>query len=181
IGLYIAFVKLAPDIPLSEQWSHYINPFNNFFFYVMGVFIYYNLKDVTIPNLLLTGMIVISVLLFMLLPFEGNQIHLVTGIPRIIFIVISFLIVVVFYKINIQLPALVERPLTSLGIATYGIYLLHPVVYTYLQFIFVKLHIHASSYMLFGIVVLCTIALSLVSYHYVELKFIALGKKLFSK
>jgi len=67
-------------------------------------------------------------LLFVFIPIENHQIILVTGLNRVVFSIISFLIVFCFFKIESQNENLFQKGLSQMGVATYGIYLLHPIV-----------------------------------------------------
>ena len=179
VGLYFAFALLDPYLTLTEQWAIYVNPFNNFFLYVMGIFIYYNFKDINIKpkfNLLL---LLSAVLFFSLLPFEGDSMIIVSGVGRIVFVVISFFIVLSFYKLEITLPTFLNTTLETFGIATYGVYLIHPIVYSYLKVLLEKLNIY-SSFSIFTSTVLLTIVFSILSYNLFEKRLIIIGKKLTS-
>lgn len=138
IGLFFAFYLLNTNINLPEQWALYVNPFNNLFLYVMGIAIYYNFRYININTTLNIILLLVAISLFCLLPFEGNQISIVSGIGRIIFVILSFIIVLCFYKLKINLSNILSNTLEIFGIATYGVYLIHPVVYTYLNFLLKK-------------------------------------------
>lgn len=177
VGLYFAFVLLDPSISVSNQWKLYVNPFNNFFLYVMGFAIFYNFRDKEINQKYNLAILVLSILLFCFLPFEGNQITIVSGIGRIVFVSISFLIVLCFYKMKITLPDIISNSLETFGIATYGVYLLHPVIYKYEKFIFKAIGLNNLT-LLYISVVVSTVILSVISYRYFELKMIGIGKSL---
>lgn len=177
IGLFFAFNLLDKNIPLPKQWSVYVNPFNNFFLYVMGIAIFYNFKDLQIKLNLNLGLLFIAITLFSFIPFQGNQISIVTGIGRIVFSMLSFVIVLCFYKLDVNLPLLFSKPLETFGIATYGIYLIHPVVYLYCVYFFQKIQIE-NDFLLLAIVIVSTITLAILSYNFFELKFMKVGKKI---
>ncbi len=128
---FFAFNLLNPNTRLSDQWALYVNPFNNLFLYVMGIAIFYNFREVNINSMLNIILLIIAVSLFCLLPFEGDQISIVSGIGRLIFTLLSFTIVLCFYKLKINLPSFLSNALETFGIATYGVYLIHPIVYLY--------------------------------------------------
>lgn len=175
VGLYFAFGLLDPSISVSNQWKLYVNPFNNFFLYVMGFAIFYNFRDKEINQTYNLAILVLSILLFCFLPFEGNQITIVSGIGRIVFVSISFIIVLCFYKMKITLPDIISNSLETFGIATYGVYLLHPVIYKYEKFIFKAIGLNNLT-LLYISVVVSTVILSVISYKYFELKMIGIGK-----
>jgi exopolysaccharide production protein ExoZ len=176
VGLFFAFFLLDPLRTLSDQWAIYVNPFNNLFLYVMGIGMFYNFKDVNVETKINSMALVITVLLFCFLPFEGDQIVIVAGIGRIVFVLLSLSIVFCFYKMKIKLPSLLSYSLELLGLATYGVYLIHPIVY----FSFFNLIEIKNDLLAFVVVPLLTIIISIISYKIFELKFITLGKKLTS-
>lgn len=173
IGLYFAFHLIDAESNLSNQWSIYVNPFNNLFLYVMGIGMYYNLKDLKIKNGISIGILIIACLLFSFLPVKDDLINVVVGINRLVFVFLSFVIVFCFYKMEIKLPKILGDSLENLGIATYGVYILHPIVY-----IGVRSLLLTNVYLNFGLVSIITIFSSIFLYNFFEIKFIKLGKTL---
>jgi exopolysaccharide production protein ExoZ len=177
VGLVFSIQLLENQYPLSEQWDIYINPLNNLFLYVMGVGIYYNFKDTKVDQGINAIMLLIAIGLFCFLPFDGDQVVLVTGIGRFVFVILSFVIVFCFYKLNIQINFFARKILEKFGLATYGVYLFHPIVLMYSKFLARKVGFnHATG--LFVAVSIITIVVSVMSYEWFESKFIKLGKSL---
>jgi exopolysaccharide production protein ExoZ len=176
IGLIFAFFILNPQQKLSDQWSNYVNPFNNLFLYIMGIFIYYNFKDVNIKPFINKFLLMIATLLFFFLPFKGDQISVLTGFGRLIYILLSFIIVLCFYKLNTNLPDFLTKILGAFGEATYGVYLIHPVIFTYVKYILGNAGL-TNNIFLFFIVITLTILISIFSYKYFEVPLIKLGKR----
>jgi exopolysaccharide production protein ExoZ len=170
IGILFAFYFLDSKIVLSTQWAMYVNPFNNLFLYIIGISMYYNFKDVSINNSINMLILLIVIALFCFLPFSGDQILIVTGLGRIIFVLLSTIIVFCFYKIRIKLPLFIASIFEGLGLATYGIYLIHPVVYMFMLKI-------ENDFIYFSLISIVTVVLSILSYKFFEIKFINLGKK----
>jgi exopolysaccharide production protein ExoZ len=180
IALYFAFVTLKPEVSLANQWITYINPFNNLFLYSAGIAIYYNTKLLS-PNKQTIGTafaLLMAVLAFY--PVSGDQINIVTGFNRIVFLASSILLVIVFFKNTVALPSIISSSLTKLGEVTYGVYLLHPIVYDIISLVFKKLKINHNPYVYMGLTIVLTIILALVSYQILEKPLIRLGKKLTS-
>ncbi len=170
VGIYFAFYALDSSKSLSDQWQTYINPFNNFFLYACGLALYYNFHEVSMKNMA-NVLVVISLAILCFYPVSGDQINITTGVNRVVFALASIALTLGFYKLEIDLPDWFAKPLANLGEATYGVYLLHPVIYAFAN----KL-IHNP--------VICVITTSVVtiiaaniSYHIYEKKFIKLGKK----
>lgn len=178
VAFIFAFFLLDPQKSLSEEWTTYINPFNNIFLYVAGIAIYYNLKNVNIKSSVLLMLFGISLAIFMFYPVDGDKIAIVTGINRIIFLFSSIILVVSFYKFLSYdiVPKGIQYPLEQFGIATYGVYLLHPIVNTYIGYILKKLDVE-NSVMLFVVVVILTIAIAIASFNLFEKKIMIFGKK----
>ena len=177
IGLLFAFHFMKTDMSISDQWALYVNPFNNLFLYVMGIAIFYNFREIKISTALNFTVLIIAVLLFCFLPYKGNQMAIVSGHGRVVFIILSFIIVLCFYKLNIRLPGFLSITLETFGMATYGVYLVHPIVYYYVVTMMNKLNIQGDA-MIYGFVAAITIITSILSYKFFELKMIKLGKKL---
>lgn len=170
VGMYFAFSALDPNKPLADQWNTYINPFNNFFLYACGLAMYFNFHDVSMKNIA-NILIVVSIAIFCLYPVAGDQINITTGVNRIIFALASIALTLGFYKLELNIPSLISKPLANLGEATYGVYLLHPVVYIFVNKVTEDPIICAST------TVIVTIIAANLSYQFYEKRFIKIGKK----
>ncbi len=178
IGLYFAFSLLDANHDIASQWSLYVNPFNNLFLYVAGIAIYYNLHDLRIKPAVVNLVLVAAILIFIIVPFKGNHIVIVTGPGRIVFVLLSLIFVIMFYKMRLNLPKVITISLENLGIATYGVYLIHPVIYLYLRPYFPKFPDITSLYLLFCTVSVVTVAFSIILYRTFEFRFINMGKRI---
>lgn len=172
IGLYFAFYKLDQSQDLSAQWSIYINPFNNLFFYVCGVMLYFNFHQTNI-TIYAPWLILLSVFVFIFFPVSGNQIQIVAGINRIVFSIASIILVFGVYKLEVNSVNWLAKTLGIFGRLTYGIYLLHPIAY-----MSIKIFWGISGFNCMILSVLITILMASASYKYYEIPFIKLGKKL---
>jgi peptidoglycan/LPS O-acetylase OafA/YrhL len=177
IGLLFAFHFMTPGLSISDQWSLYVNPFNNLFLYVMGIAIFYNFREIQISRRLNFILLIISLLLFCFLPYQGNQSAIISGHGRVVFVFLSFMIVLCFYKMNVRLPGFLSLTLGTFGMATYGVYLVHPIVYYYVVTLMGKLNIQGAELIYISVAVI-TVFISVLSYKWFELKMIKLGKKL---
>jgi exopolysaccharide production protein ExoZ len=177
-ALYIAFGALSPARTLAEQWLTYIHPANNLILYLLGVGLFYNCGNVKLPSWAALGAILFGVIVFLGVAFRGDLILVVTGWPRIVFCCASALVVLGFYKLQIELPSLLSRPLVALGAATYGVYLLHPLVYQVYGAVTRGLKLPESAPATISITVVVTIAVSLLVYERLEAPLIRLGKRL---
>ena len=127
--LYFAFVKLNPNLTLSEQWKNYVNPLNQVFLFLGGFLIGFFFHNTKIKNSIISTLIILSALIFTFYPATGDTINIVTGYNRLIFTFCCFLICFCFYKLTFKFPEFIHRPLTLLGEASYSVYLLHPIIY----------------------------------------------------
>lgn len=171
LGAYFAYFLIDSDLPLSKQWSTYINPFNNLFLYVSGIAIYYNLSTKEFSNIILIGGFILTLSVFVFVPFT-DQIGIATGNLRFLYCALSILFVIIFYKYRTNKIKLIGKAFEQFGIATYGVYLLHSVVFMYLKKI-----IPLSSMFVTITSVVITIMLALMSYYWFETRIARLGKK----
>lgn len=178
--LYFAFIKLSPALTLSEQWKNYINPLNQIFLFLGGFFIGFFLKNIILKNYIIFPLLIGGIALFIFYPVSGDQINLVIGTNRLVFTSVCFLICICFYKLSVQLPKLIHKPLTLLGEASYSVYLIHPIIWSITS---IASHI-ISEYIIpipqsvrLSLSVLLTLVTSYYVYQYFEKYFVKLGKK----
>lgn len=69
------------------------------------------------------------------------------------------------------------RFLEKIGLSTYGIYILHPIIYQYEKFLFNLIHFNNTT-IIFIVVSITTVIISYISFKIVESKFIEIGKKI---
>jgi len=172
IGAVFAFRLLDTSATLASQWGTYVNPFNNLFLYTAGVAVFYNATGPAWPRVAALGAIAVSMTVFVFYPASGDQITIVTGANRFVFSAASVLLVLGFFKSGFSLGRLLGTPLLQLGLATYGVYLLHPIVRELVRL--------AAPDLAPTAVIALTIALTLLVswflYHRFELPMMKLGK-----
>src|SRR5690606_31303561 len=78
-------------------------------------------------------LILISFLVLVFYPVSGDQINIISGINRVVFALASILLTLGFYKLEIDLPVWLSKPFANLGEATYGVYLLHPILFMFVN------------------------------------------------
>lgn len=176
VGMLFSFHWLVPSRDLSSQWRTYINPFNNFFLFAFGMALFYNFRSTSVPRKWRLPLFLAPIVIFFLAPAAGDQITIVTGIGRVVFSIISVLITFAFYKCPPILPRLIGNLFEQFGMATYGIYLLHPIV---IGFVSPLVRGHGNLAVVFTVVAITT-SLSLLLFKYLESPMIAAGKKLTS-
>lgn len=176
--LYFAFVKLNPNLTLSEQWKDYVNPLNQVFLFLSGFLIGFFLHNIKIKNSIIISFLLFGIVLFTFYPTTGDTINIVTGINRLVFTSCCFIICICFYKLTFKFPDFIHKPLTLLGEASYSVYLLHPIVWKltgissgiFRRHIF---YIHESVSLILSVVL--TLIISYYVYQYFEKYFMKLG------
>lgn len=176
IALVFAFHLLNPEVSLAKQWEVYVNPLNNLFFYVSGIWLYFSFNRLKINMQLNFAILMVSLGILIAMPTLGNQITLVSGLNRVVYAFFAITLVFTFYKNRQALPPLIQKIFQIIGESTYGIYLLHPIVYSYLGLIAKKMG-PISSPLLFIITSVLTIFLAYGSFLFIEKPMIQLGKK----
>jgi len=178
IGIFFAFNIFNPNVTLEEQWIMYINPLNNLFFYIAGIAIFYNLKNRNFPTdkFIYTALSIISILIFIFYPIYGDRVNLIVGVNRIALSLASIILVISFYKFPLTVPRICSYPLKHLGIATYGVYLFHPIVFQSIRFIIPQLK--TAPVFIFIISTVLTISVALLSFNFFEKPIMKIGKKM---
>lgn len=178
VGLVFSHDLLSTGAALAAQWATYINPFNNLFLYCCGIGLYYNAHSLRATRFECAAALGLAVAVFVFYPVQGDTIHIVTGTARIAFCVASVLAVLAFYKYPASVHPWLLGPLTQLGVMTYGVYLLHPVVWQTLSPLYARM---GAGFMPVGaitVTVVLTLTIAWVCYHFFELPMIRLGKRL---
>ena len=175
VGLWFSHYALDAKVSLSSQWLVYINPLNNLFFYVSGIAIVYNFRAVKFKSVNIALMLFMSFLFFLFYPAGGDQINIATGNSRVVFSIASILMVLAVYKTALEIPKAMNYIFTSVGLATYSIYLLHPIINGIVH-IKIKEGSVSSGFEYVISVALLTILISMIVYHFLEKPFIKLGR-----
>jgi peptidoglycan/LPS O-acetylase OafA/YrhL len=165
--IYFSFFIFNVNSTIGEQWKTYVNPFNqiHFFFggYIMGLlFMKRNTNKILSRILLFIGL-----LLFCFYPVQGDRIHLVTGMNRIVFIAVCFMITYGVYKDDYKLTGFVKRGLLFLGEASYSIYLLHQIVFFCVNGVNTKF-LHFNKSLVIALSVASTFAAAYIVYTFFE-------------
>jgi peptidoglycan/LPS O-acetylase OafA/YrhL len=178
LGLYFGLVLMKPDSNLADQWQTYIHPANNLCFYTVGLALYFNLHDARIKPSMSVALVLLATTLFAAWPVHGDLIRVVIGTERIVFFVASAMLVFGFYKLAGSPPSWIARPLAAMGVATYGVYLLHPLVYGLVELVARRWRWLGEPAPAIGATVAFTILVALVLYERFEAPLIRLGKRL---
>lgn len=178
ITIYFGFWVLDDTQSLASQWHLYIHPLNNLAFYCAGVALFYNASRFSIPQPFVIPLMLITIISFTAWPANGDLIATVTGFNRIAFFVITVTFVLSVYKLTVSPHRLITGSLTTFGFATYGIYLLHPIVHSFLKVLNSQLSINPTPWLISIATIVLTLYAATLSYKWVELPLILLCKRL---
>jgi peptidoglycan/LPS O-acetylase OafA/YrhL len=176
-AIVVATSILTPTETLSAQWEAYIQPWNNFGLYSSGIALFFWARDATWRPWIAPILILVASGLFVFTPAAGDLIALVVGWPRLLLCLASVLVVLGFFRLQQRPPAFITRPLGALGVATYGVYLLHPLVYAVVKGVLSAVGA-AAPWLIVLLTVVVTCPLALVVYERFEAPFIRLGRSL---
>ncbi len=179
LQIFFAFFIINSNKNLSEQWHFYTNPLNQIFFFWAGIMLCKMFYEIRISKLINTAIGVIGLLLLLFYPSNIENINLVTGVNRIIFTISCIMICLFFYKIQYQLPSILDKGLAFLGRASYSVYLLHPIVYAVVKAslkILSKNFVLSESYLI-TVSIIATLCTSHFVYKYFETYFINAGRR----
>lgn len=175
LGFYFSYVVFDPNQKLIAQWHHYTNPLNQVFLFLGGFILGYIFEKHRFKLMVNLLLLTVGVVIFIFWPAQGDQIDLVSGTNRIIFSLSCLLISLAFFKIEINIPTIIQKSLSMLGEASYSVYLLHPIVYLVFNF-FNKRILHFSKINTIFIASVLTITCSYLTYIYFEKYFMKLAK-----
>ena len=183
IGFGISFYAMNPAVPLAEQWSVYINPLNQLYFFAVGTAIGVMAikQQQHISSVWLALAFGAAWLLFAFWPVGEDQIFLVTGFERILFSLLCFAFCYVAAVWKKPFHPFAASALGYLGVTSYSIYLLHPIIFKAANYInqLGKFGLPVGV-VAFGIAMPLTLIAAGMSYKFLEKPFMRLGKKWFS-
>lgn len=136
LGIFFSFFILDGSKNLATQWSWYVNPFNQAYFFLAGMAIgkwgrVYSLRKET--GYFLVAMIALIFWLYPVASEDGGGLAaLISGYERVVFSLLSIFFVWLVYVINPVFKSVLGRTLAFLGCGCYSIYLMHPIVAMYL-------------------------------------------------
>jgi peptidoglycan/LPS O-acetylase OafA/YrhL len=173
--VYTSFYTLAVFPELNKvSWSIYINPLNQIFLFLSGILIGHFTQYKYFSQLFVSLLLLISLLIFVFYPVYGEAISLIKGTPRMVYTILCIIICFCFYKLEYKLPTHANNMLGGLGEISYGLYLLHPLVWKILEENnFFNLPV-VGRFILAGIL---SIIISYIVYQKFEKYFISIGRR----
>lgn len=177
VFFYFAFHIITPKFQLTNQWRNYTNPLNQFLFFISGVLIGSFVKPDSLTKISSISLITFSLIIFTMIPVNGNSVRLVIGTNRLFFSVSCLLICIGFFKTS-RFLSFFDIPLSLLGKSSYSLYLLHPLIYAVIKTFFSLTLIHkviSSTFCEILISIIFSIFISNLSYKYFESFFIKIS------
>jgi len=184
IYFYFSSYLLIPTQTLAQQWTTYINPFNQAFLFFIGVSIGIMRKTHgSADNLYPTITLIFACIAFIYWPADGNQINIVTGFNRVFFTFTCGVACWAVLNLNLESKKYITSILKFIGDISYSAYLLHGVAFFYtskylLPLIYSTPTPHEKLQFFCIITLPLTIILSHFVYKYIETPFINFGKHL---
>lgn len=176
--LYFSFWAMSPTVPIAEQWRDYVNPLNQAFLFFGGFVIGVFIRKLWVPQFATWLTLAVCIALFIMWPVSGETSALVTGPTRLVFTLICFVICAAAYKLAFTLPNIVHKPLSTLGEASYSLYLIHPLVFGATVFALKELLPSAGVVI---IAIVFSLIASWISYRFFETYFMRLGRRITSR
>ena len=176
IYYYFNFILLTDTKSLSSQWSIYINTFNQFPLFVVGILlgISHSKNIFRLKTVLATLLLILSVLFFLFLKTPDSDISIVSGYLKIIFIVLIVFIIWSLKSLeHFFKRKLLIKPFVFLGDISYSVYLLHPIIYGFMNLL--KNDLSRPQFLI--TTALLTLLVSYFVFNFFEKKFVEFGRK----
>jgi exopolysaccharide production protein ExoZ len=180
LGVYFGYEILVENTPLPEQWGNYVNPFNQFWLFLGGVFMAWSSPFVKskLSNSIIAIGLILLIIFFVFFPVGSSQIFLVTKLNRVIFVILSVGISIGFFWLDWSfLPSVCTKILSFLGKTSYSIYLLHPITFLVLKSLNLRFF-HLPNTLIYLIGISCSLFLANFVYNFIEKPMINWGKRI---
>lgn len=174
--LVFRFYYISSGLGLSEQWALYVNPLNHLFAFMLGIFFYrFKLINHLKQQFFFILLVPLALLIFTL-DYSGDRVVIATDWPSVFMMISSFSIFLVF--LGFERFFVGKRVLVFFGDISYSVYLVHPITWKLFSVIIAMLGIQLGLHekILFG--AMFTVIACYLTYNYIELPFMKLGKKI---
>ncbi|HQR38052.1 MAG TPA: hypothetical protein PLF26_06575 [Blastocatellia bacterium] len=139
--------------------------------------LYYNTRRLALGRSITLGLMLVSAAILFWYPIKSGLARIVTGFDRVVFVAAVTAFVLSFCKLEAAPPAWIASPLAAFGVASYGVYILHPIVFLFVDLCVGSLWGPAHPYTVMGLTAAGTIVLASVLYERFEAPLIQLGKR----
>jgi exopolysaccharide production protein ExoZ len=179
---FFAFSVIDPEQSISSQSHHYMNPLNQVFFFIGGLFIGKFFSPgkgsrITIITFLLLGLAV-----FISWPASGDRVELISGWTRVAMTSACLFVCLAVFMSNWDAAGWLGKALKVIGDTSYSTYLLHgPIAIIFLSVVYPELKfIHSHHGKFFFLILVCaplSILAGYISFHKFESPIMRLGKR----
>ncbi|SFW61110.1 Peptidoglycan/LPS O-acetylase OafA/YrhL, contains acyltransferase and SGNH-hydrolase domains [Pseudomonas sp. NFACC09-4] len=179
--LQFAFSFLSKDSTLALQWKLYIHPLNQAFLFAGGIILAKasaHAHHLTLPRLAYVALLALSLSGLFLFENTPNAIDLVTSTNRLIFTAFSLAACYACFNLNATGKNWLEKALKHLGEISYSVYMLHGLLFVYMQKHLYKGFVKNLTLSQFAFFIVAPIVLIAATYCYykIEKPFIRFGK-----
>ncbi|QXH96156.1 acyltransferase [Pseudomonas ogarae] len=136
IYLQFAFISLNQDATLASEWKSYIHPLNQAFLFAGGIIlakVSTHARHLTLPQTAYVALLALSLSGLFLYENTPDAIGLVTSTNRLIFTAFSLAACYACFNLNATGKSGFEKILKHLGEISYSVYMLHGLLFLYLQ------------------------------------------------
>lgn len=181
---YFAFSVIDPEQSISSQNHHYMNPLNQVFFFIGGLFIGKFFSPGKGSRTTIIAFLLFGLALFISWPAFGDRIELISGWTRVAMTSACLFVCLAVFMSNWDAAGWLGRALKVIGDTSYSTYLLHgPIAIIFLSKVYPKLEfIHGDHGKFLFLMLICaplSILAGYISFHKFESPIMRLGKRRF--
>ena len=172
---YVSYIVFPQLNQLGIIWKTYLNPLTQLIYFLSGMVMAQTLWKQEIKQSIVIVTLISTITLFLLIPVS-ERVDLIIGNNRLIFSILAILLCWCFFKLRIQLPTFIQKPLKYIGDISYSIYLIHPIFYWGIKVLFIQLQLPIPFHYLIPVSMIGTICMSHLVYTFIEKPMVKLGK-----
>jgi len=170
-----AFIVVPSGLTDQDEWTYYISNWNQLFFFIAGVVIGRYIKPASFSRTF-CYVTLVAALAMLAMANVGTRSDLVEHWHRIFLSIATLLLVFSVYQINWQSTSFIGQALAFLGLISYSLYLLHPLVRSVVNIIGNQIGLTQLATLIISVAL--TVVGSWISYKLIEMPGIRLGKTL---